>query len=218
MNIEIEQPKPRDPRALNAYRHGLTGQVRIQTPEEGAAYTKHCKEIHTSLAPVGGMEIKLVQTIADDQWRLDRAKSIEEAIFAAGIEHSGMPTDIHPELFAACAMAHTWLKDDKKIALLNLYGQRIQNAIHRNINLLRQMQKDRQAALEKAAAESNLLAQLAESKGESYDPHRDLPREALPAEFVFSPSQIANIATHQRRLAEVKSILQTRQTPLRKAA
>jgi hypothetical protein len=218
MNNEIEQPKPRDPRALNAYRHGLTGQVRIQTPEEGAAYTKHCKEIHTSLAPVGGMEIKLVQTIADDQWRLDRAKSIEEAIFAAGIEHSGMPTDIHPELFAACAMAHTWLRDDKKIALLNLYGQRIQNAIHRNINLLRQMQKDRQAALEKAAAESNALAQVAESKGESYDAIEDFPRELFPQQFVFSPAQIAGLATHRRRLAELKTTIHTPEFALRQAA
>jgi hypothetical protein len=64
--------------------------------------------------------------------------------------------------------------------------------------LLRQMQKDRHAALEKAAAES---------KGESYDAARDLPREVLPAEFVFSPAPIANIATHQRRLAQVKTIL-----------
>ena len=29
--------KPRDPRALNAYRHGLTGQVLIMTPEDQAA-------------------------------------------------------------------------------------------------------------------------------------------------------------------------------------
>jgi hypothetical protein len=214
----IEEPKPRDPRALNAYRHGLTGQVRIQTPEEGAAYTKHCKEIRTSLAPVGGMESKIVQTIADDQWRLDRAKSIEEALFAAGIEHSSMPADIHPELFAACAMAHTWLKDDKKIALLNLYAQRIQNAIHKNINVLRQMQKDRQAALEQAAAESNLLAQRAESKGESYDPVQDFPTAAIPPQFVFSPAQIAPLAAHRRRLAELNSAPHASEIALRRAA
>jgi hypothetical protein len=76
-----------------------------------------------------------------------------------------LPTYIHPELFGASAMAHTSLNSDGKIALLNL----------------RQMQKDRQPALEKSA----------ESKGESSDPTRDLPREILPAEFVFSPAQTA---------------------------
>jgi hypothetical protein len=46
---EIEQndpqPKPRDRRAFNAYRHGLTGQVLINTPADQAAYDKHCQGI-----------------------------------------------------------------------------------------------------------------------------------------------------------------------------
>ena len=49
---EQTAPKKRDPRALNAYRHGLTGQVQILTPADQVAYEKHCQAIDQSLAPV----------------------------------------------------------------------------------------------------------------------------------------------------------------------
>ena len=78
----ISEPKPRDPRALNAYRHGLTGQVLILTPEDQAAYHTHCQGIRESLAPVGAMEADFVQSIADDRWRLKRARSIEASAFS----------------------------------------------------------------------------------------------------------------------------------------
>jgi hypothetical protein len=44
-------PKPRDRRALSAYRHGLTGQIQLFTDADRAAYEKHCQGYHQSLAP-----------------------------------------------------------------------------------------------------------------------------------------------------------------------
>ena len=70
------------PRALNAYGHGLTGQVLILTPEDEAAYKAHCHGIHECYAPVGGMEIELVEEIADDRWRLKHASALINNSFA----------------------------------------------------------------------------------------------------------------------------------------
>ena len=81
---EPAAPKKRDPRALNAYRHGLTGQVHIFSPADQVAYEKHSKSIHESLAPVGGIETDLAQAIAVDRWRLNHAAGIEGSIFAIG--------------------------------------------------------------------------------------------------------------------------------------
>src|ERR1017187_1941523 len=81
----VSEPKPRDRRALNAYRHGLTGQVLILTPDDQAAYLKHSQGIHESLAPEGAFETGLVQSVADDRWRLARAAALENSIFAIGI-------------------------------------------------------------------------------------------------------------------------------------
>src|SRR5579872_2358531 len=56
--------------SLNAYRHGLTGQLNILTPHEQLAYDNHSKITLESLAPVGAYELDLAQSIADDHWRL----------------------------------------------------------------------------------------------------------------------------------------------------
>src|SRR5580692_12818719 len=44
----------------------------------------HCKSICEALAPVGALEIDIAQAIAEDRWRLKRARAIETGIFAAG--------------------------------------------------------------------------------------------------------------------------------------
>ena len=79
------------------------------------------------------------------------------------------------------------------------------------------MQQDRQAALQQAVEEANLLTQLAESKGEVYDIEQDFPREALP-QFDFSTTQIARLAAHNRRLSEARKQFQASPNSLRRAA
>ena len=59
--------------SLNAYRHGLTGQIIVHTREDQEAFTKHCDGIREALAPVGALEADLAQAIAEDRWRLNRA-------------------------------------------------------------------------------------------------------------------------------------------------
>ncbi len=73
--LDLVTPKPRDQRAFNAYRHGLTGHVLIPAPDDREAYTAHCRGILESLAPSGAFETDLTQSIADDRWRLKRAKA-----------------------------------------------------------------------------------------------------------------------------------------------
>jgi hypothetical protein len=210
--------KPRDPRALNAYRHGLTGQVHILTPDDEIAYKKHCAGIHESFAPVGGMETELVQAIADDRWSLDRAVGIEGSIFAIGVGQPAHGTSGNPQVDVALAQARVWLADGKNLQLLSLYAHRIQNRVTKNKKMLDDLQQQRQAALQKVAEEVALLSQLAESKGETYDIERDYPRQALPPQFDFSIPEIARLATHLIRLAEAKKLLQATQRPLRRAA
>ncbi|MGA7234495.1 MAG: hypothetical protein WBY44_02375, partial [Bryobacteraceae bacterium] len=52
--------KPRDRRALSAYRHGLTGQIILLTDADRVAYEKHCKGYHQSFEPRGPVETDLV--------------------------------------------------------------------------------------------------------------------------------------------------------------
>jgi hypothetical protein len=65
---------------LNAYRHGLTGQICLLTADEHEAFDQHCSGIRESLEPVGALETELAQSIAEDHWRLKRARAIETGI------------------------------------------------------------------------------------------------------------------------------------------
>jgi hypothetical protein len=97
-------PRPRDRRALSAYRHGLTGQIQLFTEADRAAYEKHCQGYHQSLAP-RPVEIDLVQSIADDRWRLKHAACLESGIFAAGIVQSDEFASGNAEVDTALAQA-----------------------------------------------------------------------------------------------------------------
>jgi hypothetical protein len=222
MNNEAitSEPKPRDRRALNAYRHGLTGQVLINTPEDQAAYLKHCQGIQESLAPEGAFEAGLVQSVADDRWRLARAAAMENSILASGLGDGRPPkyTDPHEQIDVAFAQAVVWLKEGKSLGLLTLYEGRIQRRVEKNLALIRQLQQDRKAALQQAVEEAELLAQFAASKGETYDIERDFPREALPHQFVFSTTQIARLVAHRRRLSAAKKQFQAAPKVLSQAA
>ena len=187
----IETPKPRDPRALNAYRHGLTGQVVVIPPAEKAAYEKHCQGVHESYAPKGALETDMAQFIADDLWRLKRAAALEANIFAVGLTDPDEVTAHHEQIDTALAMTRVWRERSKELERLTLYEGRLQRKVEKNIALLRQMQQDRREALQKLVEEAATL-------GETYT----LPTELLPPQFDFSTPQIAALASHHRRLAE----------------
>ena len=218
MSDQLTELKPRDPRALNAYRHGLTGQVLILTPEDEVAYKAHCQNIHDSLAPVGGMEIDLVQEIADDRWRLKHAAALDNNINSLGLTEPDTITAHHPQIDTAFAKARIWLSDPKNRTLLSLYEQRIKRKELQTMALLRQLQQERRAALQQAVEEAALLAQLAASKGESFDIARDLPHLTHYPQFDFSSSEIARLVLHAQRLAEARKLFPKPQKPLRMAA
>jgi hypothetical protein len=201
MHPEPKQPetKPRDPRALNAYRHGLTGQVHILTPEDRVAYDKHCRDTQEYFNPSGDFEAGLVQSIADGRWQLQRAVAIEDAIFA--LDAVGVQADSeYYEAIVALTQGKTWLAHDKSLERIALYASRIQRRVEKDIAMLRQLQADRKAAFEQAVEEAEALTQLAEKAGETYNPATDFPRELLPPQFDFSNPEIVRLIAHRRRL------------------
>src|SRR5580658_6124310 len=160
---------------LNAYKHGLTGQIHILTPEEQAAFDAHCKGIVESLAPVGALEIDLAQAIAEGRWRLKRVYAIESAIYATdqmglyGPKAIAVAEDPAELLFEDTVIpSRTWLTQKDHFLLLALYEQRINRTVEKNMAELRTLRVEGKAATDQALEEALLLAQFAESKGEKY--------------------------------------------------
>ena len=189
---------------LNAYKHGLTGQIHLFTAEEHAAFENHCQSVVQALSPVGILEHQLAQSIAEDRWRLNRIRAIETSIFALGqIGEFDDPTD------QALSQAKTWLGDGRNIQLLSLYQQRIERSIARNMAEFRTLRAERLAARKQALEEAILLSQLAKSKGETYNPAADFPSQ----EFVFSSAGFEQLIARQQRLDEARALPKTRTNP-----
>jgi hypothetical protein len=192
--------KPRDKRAFNAYRHGLTGQVIVIAPSDEKPYKDHCQSIHQSWAPVGGMEIDLAQQIADDRWRMKRASAIESSVLARGLNQPDDALSGNEQVDIALGMGRVWGEQKKDLNLLTLYESRIQRRIDKNVALLLLLQQNRRETLQQIVEEAAIL-------GETYE----FPPEALPPNFVYSTAQIQRLAAHHRRLGEVRK-------PVRRAA
>src|SRR5580658_3593589 len=118
-------PEGRKRSSLNAFRHGLTGQIIMHTPEDAQAFKKHCDGIREALAPVGALELDLAQAIGEDRWRLNRARALENSIFARGQSKNFLETSGDPEVDAAITQGRTWLAHAPSLNLLTTYENRI---------------------------------------------------------------------------------------------
>jgi hypothetical protein len=199
---------------LNAYRHGLTGQICLLTADEQQAFGQHCTGIRESLQPVGALEIELVQSIAEDHRRLKRARALETGIFALGQlgQLGALPTSDRDgpaqlPIDEALSKAHTWIAKSDNFQLLALYEQRIHRAIEKNMAQLRTLRAERKAVHQQALEEAQLLAQLAYSKGEKYDPASDFPPEILQIGSDFSTAGIRRLISRNQRLNEARHLV-----------
>jgi hypothetical protein len=153
-------PKPKDRRALSAYRHGITGQIVLLTQAGQLAYTKHCEGYKNSLTAVGELETDLVRAFADDRWRLKRVAALESAIFAAEI---GRPDDVtsgNQEIGPTLAMGRAWVERGGSTNSDSL-RQPIQPRFEKNMETLRRLQEKRAQDTERIVREYKELATLA---------------------------------------------------------
>jgi hypothetical protein len=216
MQSQLASSAKLDRRALSPLKHGLTGRIYLMSDAEREAYDRHCRGIHESLLPCGEMETQLVQSLADDRWRLARAANIESAIFADATAHSpaSEASGDDPAVEAVLAQVRAWLAEARNLNLLTLYESRIQRRFEKNLAELRRMQFERKAALAEAVREAALLSQLAESEGKSYE-----QAEAFTVRnFVFSSAEIAAMVSRYRRLQEAARMSAAPRKPLRVAA
>ncbi len=144
---------------VNALRHGLTGRTVVLPSDDLDLYKTHVKSLTASLKPEGPEEIQLAALIADDYWRLQRVKSIEDGIFAIQFaENETLAT--HPQADAALNQAKAFLQHSKELERLTLYESRI----HRNIKAatarLEKLQSDRRATRAEALETTKLPARL----------------------------------------------------------
>jgi hypothetical protein len=194
----------------NNLRHGLTGHISLLPTEDREAHDAFCHELIDSFNPETPMERQLAQSIAEDNWRLNRACAIENNMFALGHRHE------RREIQIALADAKTFLAHANQFNLLTLYEQRINRNLQRNMKLLKELQAERKAQHDQAMEEAKLLAQLNLMKGLPYEPEEDFGHTgASPLcglknaggsknGFVFSSAEINRAIDRDKRLKAAK--------------
>ena len=167
--------------SMNALRHGLTGRVVVLPSEDLDQYQAFCKRIIDSLYVKTAIEIELAQTIAEQYWRLNRIRSIEEGIFALGFAESASAAE-HPEVDAALTNAKTFRDQAQILNNLSIYEQRIHRMLEKTMAHLERLKSNRYGKQEDLVHKAIDLHKLAKMEGKAWDPKSD--------GFIFSVADI----------------------------
>jgi hypothetical protein len=178
---------------ISAFRDDNNGQFYAMSREDRAAFQAHCEGIIADLEPANHRERWLATSIAEDQWRLNRARALESNIFAIGMARNDVDVD-SAEGHAAICQARTWLADGKQLQQLALYESRIRRSLEKNEKQLKELQTERKAARDEALEQAKLLARLALLEGEIYVQEEN--------GFGFSAKEIVRLVRHEMRLQE----------------
>jgi len=183
--------------SLNAYKHGLTGQVVLRTPEEQAAYAALESALLRDLAPATALEHSFAARIVADTWRLERANSVERSLcdINDALADAEVTLDTgDPAKDAAFDTALAFQRNEKTFALISLYMARTQRAIHKDLDMLKKMQKHRRIMEQQAASQAEAAAKAAAktaAKPPAATPNAgpqviEKPAASLATGFVFS--------------------------------
>jgi hypothetical protein len=136
---------------LNARTHGLSGQTILRTAEEETAYQVYNARLLPDLSPANNVELSFAERIVFDSWRLTRAAVMEQSLYALCDAEIEFDTG-DPAQDDALTDARTFEVKEKTFNLLSLYSQRLQRSIHKDLDMLRKMQKERKAEAANAPA------------------------------------------------------------------
>ncbi len=184
---------------LNAFRHGLTGQLDIMTGEMREAHDSFIANIVLSLKPErtarhsGGalcalsndaLENQLAHSVAESYWRMNRIPVFEDALLAQGdyVQFAHNRDREYSDLDRALSAARAFIEDPARFNLLTVYEARLHRKAQAELKQLREIQAERRAD-EKEAVQSSPKA--------AAKPARPVDSEAPATEsgFVFSAAE-----------------------------
>ncbi len=169
-------PQGRARSSMNALRHGLTARVVVLPSEDMAAYNAFSKEIVDSLDPQTPVERQFAQTVADNQWRINRIRSIEDGMLGMGhFEPAGDFDCPSPEIHSAMTAARAFRDDSKSFVNLSIYEQRLHRSMKESLRQLRELQTERRDREKTEMDDAIRLLKTQQMKGLPGLPYDDPP-------------------------------------------
>jgi hypothetical protein len=128
----------------NALKTGLTGQTVLLPTDHLPAYEALIARFQKKYNPANPEETKLVQSIIDTTWRLERITNLDFAIFAMGaVELADEFPDLDPATRAQVIQAQTYLKYEKQLRNLHTQEARLQRLLNKETAELQRLQSER---------------------------------------------------------------------------
>jgi hypothetical protein len=180
--------------ALNALRHGLTGQIIVLPSDDLKAYRRHVDSFTNEYQPKGPTETHLVQSLADTVWRINRVSALENNLLTLGlVRDSGQSDEASGQIQQALAIAASLDSHTRALANLSIHGQRLTRQFEKTLALLKQLQTNREVQEHLQLDQASALVQMHALKEEPYDPADD--------GFVFSEGELESFI-HKNDVAE----------------
>ena len=188
--------------SMNALRHGLTARVVVLPTEDMAAYNQFSKEIVDSLDPQTPVERQFAQTVADNQWRINRIRSIEDGMLAMGhFEAAGNFDDGNPEIHSAMTAARAFREHSKAFVNLSIYEQRLHRSMKEALRQLKELQTERRERRKAEMDEAIRLSKTQQMQGLPCDPQKAAQAPVRCAAnstgFVYATAEI-ELEQHRR--------------------
>jgi hypothetical protein len=183
-------PQGRARSKMNALRHGLTARVVVLPSEDMDAYNAFSKEIVDSLDPQTPVERQFAQTVADNQWRINRIRSIEDGMLGMGhFEAAGDFDCPSAEIHSAMTAARAFRDDSKSFVNLSIYEQRLHRSMKESLRQLRELQTERREREKTEMDDAIRLLKTQQMKG-------------LPSEPEAAPTSIGVVHASAEIIAE----------------
>jgi hypothetical protein len=184
--------------SMNALRHGLTARVVVLPTEDMDAYNAFSKEIVDSLDAQTPVERQFAQTVADNQWRINRIRSIEDGMLGMGhFEAAGEFDCPTSEIHAAMTAARAFRDDSKSFVNLSIYEQRLHRSMKESLRQLKELQTERREREKTEMDDAIRLLKMQQMKG--------LPFESEPEKFVYASAEITRRARLEDALLAEKA-------------
>jgi hypothetical protein len=155
-----------------------------------AAYQAFSREIVDSLDPQTPVERQFAQTVADNQWRINRIRSIEDGMLAdAHFAPAGDFDAEHPDIHSALTASRAFRNHSQDFVNLSIYEQRLHRSMREALRQLEELQTRRRERYKTQMDDAIRLSKTEKMKGLPYDP--------APDGFVYAPAEITH--EHDRR-------------------
>ena len=163
----------------NALKTGLTGRTVLLPSDDVAAYQAHVERIFQQFAPESGDEKRLVQSLADTLWRLERIPALEAGIYAIGrraLAHE-FADESDATVRKALIEAQVFLTYRRDLNNLSIQETRLRRQYERDEAELKRLVTERTAARQKHEQDENYRwtkaiqnYRTAQSCGVAFDP------------------------------------------------